>query len=106
MLINKTCSGVRLSFQFKFTFAVLLSFTWHTDSGDGSRGNFHWMLMTGARWEKVLSHKNLCHENLVFKRALSRSALKHDEPLASVSNGSSMGESAFFSVSNFYKLIS
>ena len=27
---NKTCSGTRFSFQFKFTFAVLLSFTWHT----------------------------------------------------------------------------
>jgi len=52
MLINKTCRGVRLSFQLKFTFAVLLSFTWHTDSGDGSGGIFDWMLMTGARWEK------------------------------------------------------
>jgi hypothetical protein len=31
---NKTCIGPRFSFQFKFTFAVLLSFTWHTQTAE------------------------------------------------------------------------
>ena len=49
---NRTCSGTRFSFRVKFTFAVLLLFTWHTDRGDGSCVIVYWMLMTGARWEK------------------------------------------------------
>jgi hypothetical protein len=32
MLINKICTGIRFSFQLKFTFAVLLSFTWRTQT--------------------------------------------------------------------------
>ena len=67
ILMSKTCKGIRFSFRFKFTFAVLLSFTLRTDSGDGFRVTLHWVLMTWARWKKALSHMFFWDENFDIK---------------------------------------
>jgi hypothetical protein len=95
MLIINICRGVRFSFQFKFTLVTFLSFP-----GSRMENRPHCLAAMDMEDRSEVGKRSISYfqapENMIDRVQMVGSAMKPDEPLASVTSGSSVWDEILY----------